>query len=1109
MSRVKEVILISFIMSVILLSFTSIITAQPVNQLNISVVVTLRDYLTDEPYINYTIRVRLQIRTNKVNRYMEIAGNVNATGQISAETTILGSRVRYILVRSVSIVANNKTPLVAVKIGDMLVEEVRISSSTFNPIENSSDLVLLSLPLSYEFYYPVNVTVLCDIWALKGKLVNVSDYDPLLGRKVLLDVRPGYLVQGKSYKYETTYLLPLNYQVIVECREIVGPERFIKFRYKITNDTMIVPWTQLLVKSALMSEVQDVKGDITWFMSFGYPLMYEEEVSLLDLLFNQSLVLFQRGNYTEAIGAVEIFHRNVETIKRDIALLKASALNASLVMLLMILGFSIAASHLLFSEPRLRGFMRFFMFMSLSVLLALTQPTYRIASALLVNFLGVKIESFDFLTLIVSIVVISSLTYVLFVFLLFLIKPERRLSPTIALQYLKARKWLTLVVIITITVTIASSALILRISQYSYLNIETIEHDYNINGLYIKLDLTRKVNGFSEYELSWLKSQLPNSTFYYILEFFPIGELQGTCLVAGEDNILMVNIVASNVSLLRDILKLENYVYAGGFLSEGTCCVMMPLTYILYFRVGDEVEPYVYTLKDDEMVPTTPLGPPLKVIGFFDHNLLENVTGPDGKLLFEFPGFIVFTPITSLENPESMAISRVLVVTNATQADLESLARKIALMFPARVAIVSPNESVVYEKVTVIVLKGFESVIMLLIIASLLIFTTLLGVMEERERDLRTLAVLGAPPSTLSYVLLTESLLIGFISSLLGWVAMPLVAFLMKNTTQLLGLGAPEVPLIYAPTMESAFVAVLLGLAISLASAVVPASRIQKLSLMGRRKRRVLEAEDLRIEEGVAKYTLPLRVSMFEGNMLYRFLRSEIVLKRDFLGEEIYLDGTFSIKFGIHTVEGSVINATLRTVRREDVLLLELHVPERFRHYMRLSDTIRNIEEKILKYPEWKARQLRYIILRRAPPRRPFTLDELIEESEKVVLEIKDINLKLSTLERLKTKVPVKLYSEYRSKYDRELREKYRQLKVLATRLEPFYKQLKSEISRLSYEIDKLNLAKELREMSEEEYNRKYSEISKVYNEYKDKLSKVEEVFDLLRERERRVGRIV
>jgi len=190
------------------------------------------------------------------------------------------------------------------------------------------------------------------------------------------------------------------------------------------------------------------------------------------------------------------------------------------------------------------------------------------------------------------------------------------------------------------------------------------------------------------------------------------------------------------------------------------------------------------------------------------------------------------------------------------------------------------------------------------------------------------------------------------------------------------------------------------------------------------------------------------------------------------------------------------------------VLLLELHVPERYRHYIRLSDTVRNIEEKILRYPEWKAKQLRYIILRRAPPRRPFTLDELIEESERTVLEIKDINLKLSRLEKLKTRIPAKLYSEYKDKYDKELRDRYRQLKVLATRLEPFYKQLKTEISRISYEIDKLNLARELEEISKEEYERKYSEISKTYNEYKDKLSKVEEVFSILRERERRVGHI-
>jgi len=1107
MNYSKIVVLVLLITLIVTLSSSLTGESQPTNELNVNITITLRDYLTDKPYINYTVKLELYIRTNKVNKHVKVTSNTNIIGQISTKTSVIGTRIRYILVRSISLIAYNKTPLVIVKIGDMLVEEVRMSSATFNPIINSSELVLLGLPLSYELSYPANITVLCGVWALEGKLVNVSDYDPLLKRKVVLTVRPGYLVKDKSYDYETTYLLPLDYQVIVECREVVEPERYVRFRYKVTNTTKIIPWTRFLVESALVSEVQDVKNDVTWFMSFGYPLMYKEETELLDLLLNQSLELLQSGNYTEAMGAVEIFQRNVKNVKHNITLLKMSALNASLIILLMILGFSVAISNLLFTEPKHKNITRFLIFLSLSIILALTQPTYRVASALLVSCLGVKIESFDFLTLIVSIIVISSLTYVLFIFLLFIVKPERRLSPIIALQYLKARKWMTLIIIITITVTIASSALILRISQYSYLNKEVIQCQHKVNGIYIKLDLMYKVDGFNEYELSWLKSQLPNSSFYYVLEFSPTGELQGTCLVAEGGIVLSVNVIAGNVSLFRDIFKLDDYVHSGSFISEETCCVLMPVMYTVYFQVGDEVEPYAYTIKDG-IIPTVSLGPPLKVVGFFDEDLFKNVTAPDGKPLFESPEFTVLVPITSVENTENMVISRVLVVTNNTRADLESLAKKIALMFPARVTVITLNESVVYEKVTVIVLRGVESIIMLLIITSLLIFTTLLGVMEERERDLRTLAILGAPPSTLSYVLLTESLLIGFISSLLGWVAIPLVAFSMKSLTEILGLGAPEVPLMYVPTMESAFIAVLLGLAISLVSAVVPAFRIQKLSLMGRKKRKVLEVEDLRIEEGVAKYTLPLRVSMFEGNMLYRFLRSEIVSKKDFLGEEVYLDGTFSIKFGIHTVEGSVINATLRTIRREDVLLLELHVPERYRHYIRLSDTVRNIEEKILRYPEWKAKQLRYIILRRAPPRRPFTLDELIEESERTVLEIKDINLKLSRLEKLKTRIPAKLYSEYKDKYDKELRDRYRQLKVLATRLEPFYKQLKTEISRISYEIDKLNLARELEEISKEEYERKYSEISKTYNEYKDKLSKVEEVFSILRERERRVGHI-
>lgn len=85
------------------------------------------------------------------------------------------------------------------------------------------------------------------------------------------------------------------------------------------------------------------------------------------------------------------------------------------------------------------------------------------------------------------------------------------------------------------------------------------------------------------------------------------------------------------------------------------------------------------------------------------------------------------------------------------------------------------------------------------------------------------------------------------------------------------------------------------------------------------------------IEGDTARYILPLRVSIFETNLLYRFLRREIIPKREFLGEEVYLDGTFSISFTIPPKFKHVpVKCSLRTVRRGDTLLLELQVPREY-----------------------------------------------------------------------------------------------------------------------------------------------------------------------------------
>ncbi len=1080
------------------------------NNIRIIVLVRLRDYFRDEPFVNYTVSVKCRLRSTGKIVTKVVEGVTNETGEVSAELELTGTRLIDAAVRTVTITAGNMTPLVIIQVSDMLVEQLG-GVTKFYPDSNTTYLDMINIPMYYSVIEGNTTLVYCDIRVLKGVFVNVSDFSPVLRRKISIYVKPGSVVEGASYTYETTFLAPLNYTVTVGTGHR-GPEALVKIKEYITNETRLISWTYYFVDKFIRAEYESLKDDVEWFHSFGYPIMYEEEIEAYQLLLDQSLDMYKVGNYSEAIGATEALINAGLSLWRSLDTLRAQAFATSILLMLMILGFSVAIINLFIPYSSRKETFKFIVFISVTVFLVATQPAFRIAAAMMLAAFSVNVAAFDFLTLVVSTLMVASITYVIYGLLQVFLKPERRLSPSIAIQYLRARGWLTFLLVVTISLTISSAIMVLKIGSVTLLQETPVEAYVDKAGIYADINIIPRPHGFSEYEISWLKTQFPGYNFTAIVEPSPMVEGLSTGVIIGED-IIPAYIMAIDPVAFRSLFNVDAAVSEGRFLySRDEYGIVLSTVFKKYVELGGEVSTCTYNLTEEgEYQKVTDVTPTLRIVGFVEPQVLEDMLGPDGRQLIPDPKYIVFVPIDQIIDWKNMVYKRIIFFKPSGSGDEESLrsmAKKLSLIFPARVTAMSKTGAMVYEKVTTIMLKGFEGTFMMLIIASMLVFTSLIGLIEERKRDLRTLAVLGAPPSTLSSLILMESLILGFISSLIGWMTSPLVAVAAYWFTRLAGGASLEVHGLYVPTMDSAFVAVLVGLLTTLVSGAVPASRVQKLSLMGRAKKKVISSEDLRIEGDTAKYLLPLRVSMFETNLLYRFLRSEIIDKKDFMGEEVYLDGTFSITFGIPVSSGDVIRSSLKTVKREDVLLLELHIPERYKEYMWLSETVRNLEQKILKYPEWKSRQLRYVILRREPTRGVITLEDLIGESEKVLAEIDDLNQKLEKLENVKRRIPARLYEEYKNRYQKALSDSFSRLRLLGVRLEPFYKQLKEEVEKLSYEMQSLNLALEMGEMSREEYEEKAAPVKERLTDYRDKLMKIERVYTLLSKRSQELTEI-
>lgn len=1055
-------------------------------------IVVVRDYLRNRPLPNATLEIQLQLD----GMYETFKTKVNEVGIAVISLEFPPGEAYLSGVRVMPLPAGNSSlPLMPVRIADTLLEAVDREAVLETP-GNSTRLEGLKIPLALG--RTGNATVVqCLVWLSPGRLVNVSRVDPLTGRPVNIKVSPSARVSSTNQL--STYLVPLGYPVVV--RAETGIPSAQEMRFWIDNGTSMLNWSYEAARLLVKDTFTGLGDYVSRLDVVGYPV--EEilvDLKALEAMSDQALTLFREGNLSLGVEYLKSFMNGVDDVR---ARVRSSFQLASLVAvatLILTLAFSHIVAVIVAEKRRLFEIVRLSLLLALLGLMTLFSPTFRLASAGLLEALGVPLAVIDMPTLAAGIVSMGLLAYSLLILASLAAGPVRGFWLYLALRYLKSKRLRSVLVLLTLTLVIASTITIVGF-RAGLTPIVTEERGRGYYGLDLEVNMVRRPNGLRPGEVEWIAS-LVNASEVGRMGVVPL-TYAGVVVRSPQHNIpVLFNIVALDVEFFSKHFNIGAHVYEGRLPWSDELAMIVPRSYENFLKIGDKVY-LVYASRSPTGLPVPVemvVEQMFRVVGYYDPVSLNSTLDPEGRALF---GDLtsLYTTLIIPYRPVStrVATSRVMLLTD-NKTSLERAAQLVPLVIPSRLNLLEGGRVLSYERVMVFRFSGVEALI-LLVFAALMNTVFMLGHVEDRRRDIEMLAVLGADPKNLFYLMMVEAVIIGVVSSFSGWLIAPAVNYLMDVLVAAAGGGVAHAMVM---PVETIVIATVMGLLVSIVSTYLPMRRMREVSLMGRRAHKVISQEDMRIVGGMVHYELPIRISVFETELLYRYLK-EILPRKDIMGEEVYLDGTFSISFALLPPHqrGSMVICRLRSIKQGDTVFLRLEVPEEYKSYIYLSDVVYALEKKLLGFSQWRERQVRYQILRRAPGREVLSLDDLLERADAIMSRVRETELKMEKLEEMKATITPALYSEYDKKYRAAINQLIRELLTLSLRLEPFVSQLREEIGRLQATLEKYEVAKELGEITEGEYEEATAPIREQLDSHRRRLSMIEKVTSFLQSRRR------
>jgi len=381
----------------------------------------------------------------------------------------------------------------------------------------------------------------------------------------------------------------------------------------------------------------------------------------------------------------------------------------------------------------------------------------------------------------------------------------------------------------------------------------------------------------------------------------------------------------------------------------------------------------------------------------------------------------------------------------------------------------------------------------------------------ERKRDISTMAVLGANPSNVTQIFIAEVIVLGFISTLIGFFGSYFLNFFVTMGTsllELLGISVAGGGLATGQWSLSAIaVALFSGVIITALAGLIPTLRVQNISLMERTKRRVIPLEASRMGL-LSEYVLPLRVPSLDGELLFSFLKEVFQERlRDIEAKyDLYQDGTFQVGFKVKgwasNDVSAVVDLTIRVERRGESLYLTLVFPDVLRDSKPFQEFLYKLERNLISYTTWREARVRIKIIRgavTAPTVR--TLEDIIDDLRVLQQQIDEVGGKLDKLESMRTKITATVFTEFDTRYRGEMAKLVKKLRPLGMELEPYRDSLRKEIREITTKVEKLSASYSLGEMSKEEYEMQNGPLEIRLKALRQNSDKIEELFRQLKAR--------
>jgi len=1115
-----KVVRIAFLMFMAILSTSflfpySYTVSEPIQdeKNNLWLILHLRNYKTDLPVSNTSITLTIST-SQKEMRFGPVFTNETGTVQL-----FFGDALNLFYAKSLTLklkISNNYT---LIKLNETFLEDLQYIAEYS---QNHTRYIITGMTQLRDIF-KISPSLLktldnqtfieMNLWVLKGKLIKISDSDPITGMKDILSVKPAVkaaIDNEKSTDYERHYFFPLEYNVTIIHKPKSKTEWICPpLKVTVKENTTLINWMYHAAKAYVDFEMLKIDDEINFFNSSGFSLDREiEEYGAIKSLLNRVLDLYQKREYSSAFGGSRIAKNKMDSLKIWLLNLKNYMIVTSIGIYIFVYGFASLIPALIFEEPaqnKVRLFGKVLIFSILILIFSLTHPALKMTYAIIISkLIGSPTFYVDLPITLSGCFILGSSTYFLITLLSIKKTPVTDLALQIGVRNLKRRTFRSILTLITITIIVFSSIIFVNISMSRSTKVKSFWRGTEKQGVLIEPEI--ELAPLSEYDINWIRKQDWCKDLEYRKEIRhtePHGSsqiLRNGVLQLGERTI-MVDIVGVNLTFMEKYYNLSKYVRGSWQdFSEGKAVAIIPTAYEI------TTNDYVTLAVREDLV--TPQGPPIplgvrtlgvfRVVGKFDPLALSKLTNIDNSPLFKDTLNLVLVPVKSVIDP-SVVVSEVTIITD--EGDPVDVARELAYMLGVTTIANKDSLAMRIEWSLELSISGLMSFLVPLTITGLMVYNTMASVYEERKREFATLATLGLDPKNAFKVFIIEAFLLGLIGTLFGFIGSYI--FVM-----ILNLWAMEVSALSLSSanwsVSAILVALFTGIVMTFLGSYIPAVRTQGLSLMGRVKKRRFIGE-LVTEGDATTFTLPIRQTVQNSEILYAYIREtlgKIKASRvdpHTIKGEIFGDGSFTISFVILGSGRSVsIPFEIKGIREGETLIPVVHFPTRYKVYGEIRDILRDLEEYMIGFSAWKDLQLKMKIVREAPKKRK-TLEEILDEIRNIIAQIKDCDKKLRMLETQKDKISEEVYDEFRQKYLDRINDLSKGLRSMVIGLESHYRQLLEEIRKIEIEVERITTAYNLGEISEEEYVKTCGPLRGRLANLKRRVKEIEEIYEFLK----------